>query len=340
MIESKFTFRPYNPYDQQKYLKFFDIAFNLPGEKISFSLPPPFGYRADGDELQIKLKYNFDRLVQTVDRLFVDPVHGEAYEDAEGAKLELKTSLWEHIMASADRYHTKSNLFIVGPPGVGKTRIIGEIGKSLNIPVVSLNLGIVKDATDLFGSEEKAGALLQAISTSPVLNAILLADEASETFNDPLFAPSLKTLTEPELGQFESPYLKLVKVPFLDFLLVALGNGHMVETRHREVQEKSQGALESRFKIFNFPEFKPGFIDAKARELVKKMLENHYYVRNLEDLENADDDTNQVRESKYQALVSFNEIIKKSLTLRDLEKFLPSWCMSVNEWKKRTLEDH
>jgi len=330
VTEAKFAFARTNPFSQSQYLKFFEILFKLPREKKSFLLTPPDTFASsDKTDLDSKLKYTYDRLVMTIDELF-----GNEYVDSEEIKLELKTSLWEHINASIGRSSAKRNLFLVGPPGVGKTRMIEKIQEEIKIPVIPLNLGLVRDPSDLFGSEEKPGYLLEALASCEYTNPLLLTDEAGETFNNPAIVPSLKILLEPQLGRFDSPFLKASEVNIRDLLWVSLSNSKVdgarsgagvtkeADAQQQDDQVEDANALASRLRTVRFPSLSADFISRKANELAPKMLANYVYVKEMKDISSQDE-------------VDLKAIIARSRTVRDLQNLLPTWCMKVNENRRR-----
>jgi len=333
-IESRFAFARTNPYDQQKHLKFFDIVFNLPRIKKSYLLDPPAN-DSSGSHIEFsKLKYTYDNLVTTVDELF-----GQEYEESDEIRLEIKTSFWQHILASINRPYTKRNLFIVGPPGTGKTRLIQEVSKRMGIPLVSVNLGLIKESSDLLGTEEKPGILLETFTTSRYTNPILLTDEASETFNNPSYTAPLKILLEPNEGRFDSPYLKSTAVNIRDSLWVSLGNQAIASSEasatvsrgEKEEQkgaaERNESALGTRFKTVSMPRFKLAFIRQTALEKIPQMLANYVYVTQMSDLTSVDES-------------EMEDIIGHSSTTRDLDNNLPTWCMKVNERRRLQVSGH
>ncbi len=279
-IESQMTLARANQDGRQQYLKFFSIVLNLPRSNKSF--PDP--------------RANFTTLMTTVDTYFND------YEDSDTIKLELKTSFWEHLTS------TRRNLSLIGPSGIGKSHAVKKIAEALQIPTISLNLGLLQDASDLFGSAEQPGMLLEALSHAQFRNSIILLENAGEALQNPSLASALKILTESET--LALPYLQSTSIPLRDYLFVSISNS------------TPPTSTEPITDITHFPRFSRTFIRHAAKELAQKILEKHIYIKNIEEIDAAEK-------------ILLDHIILESDTMYDLKKHLPLWCMHINEEKMK-----
>jgi len=331
-IESSFLSARTNVYARDKQMAYIKTVLSVPRAKKNYLLTPPAEElkRLPGEKLETKtLQYNFNRLVRAVDEVFA-----EDYVDADDATIEIITSFWQHMLASADKPAFKRNLFVVGAPGHGKTRLAKLLTKKLDMHAIELDLSAVGTPADLLGTAESPGVLLAEIVKSEYTNPVVIADEASEVFNNPDFVASFKALLEPKLGHFLSPYLK-TEVDITGFFWFTLGNfgfGDMPAAesgRDGKEEKKSSGkkgysaegrdetALASRFVVVPFPCMTKEKVRSMSTVLVTEMLKSQPFVTRQEDADSSD------REH-------LTALAGKCCNVRELERALPAWCTRVN----------
>lgn len=131
-------------------------------------------------------------------------------------------------------HHGREFLFLISPPGHGKTYCVEQMAQSMGIKVISIDLSGIQP-TDLFGTATQPGRLLEAIIQYPYRNGILFFDELCHVAKDPSLFATLLTILDPTKKSFYSPYLQRT-IDLSHYLIVASGN-----------EELSAKALKNRF---------------------------------------------------------------------------------------------
>lgn len=88
-----------------------------------------------------------------------------------------------HLARFTERAHTnptpKLILYLQGPPGIGKTRLVQEFAKAIGLPLISLQLS----DENFKSTAERPGTLLQAITSQSMRNCVLFLDEVDRFAN-------------------------------------------------------------------------------------------------------------------------------------------------------------
>jgi len=105
-------------------------------------------------------------------------------------------------------------LCITGPPGVGKSRISHHIAETLHLPIKNISLDHLTSAEEFYGSNEKPGALMEAIEHLDQAEVVLVL-EGIDSFCSRMHSPPLAMINAltniTSLNQFTDPFFD---VPF------------------------------------------------------------------------------------------------------------------------------
>ena len=118
---------------------------------------------------------------------------------------------------SNQQYFVMKPLLLLGPAGVGKTAFCQSVAKLLNVPfkrfdIAQMTSNAILSGLSLSWSSGQPGELLRYMSSSPVINPMILFDEidkAAGHVHHPI-EPTLLTLLEPESARaFKDEAMKL-----------------------------------------------------------------------------------------------------------------------------------
>ena len=144
----------------------------------------------------------------------------------DSAKLELR----DYFEWWRDTGHTRDLLCLVGPPGVGKTTLVKEMGAAFGRPVEVVRLDEMKDKASLLGytptwQAADLGALVEAICKSGCSNPIIFLDEVDKVTPDSDgmgLQDALNAWLDMTNQSVENPYLGLhIDISKVTFVLAA-----------------------------------------------------------------------------------------------------------------------
>jgi ATP-dependent Lon protease len=135
------------------------------------------------------------------------------YEDDQGQSLTepILAACIQHLCRFSKRHNRtaapKTILSLEGPPGIGKTELMKQLAKELDLPLIKVQLNDPR----LMGSASEPGTLFQALTSVAERNAILFLDEADRVLNSnneevknfslPFLDPDAQSIFDPYSGQ-------------------------------------------------------------------------------------------------------------------------------------------
>ena len=243
--------------------------------------------------------------------------------------------------------HAKLQVFLHGPPGVGKTRMIGLLAQFLGLPMARMELGSASSSFLSVYTSTGGGKQLSEMATTlanplcPVTgkitraytNQIVVFDEGDRYVSTEV-KPRVLQLLDPESPPLVEHSLGIT-LDLQNYLYIASGNGSIdsvIDGKPLQVPPDStlapspprpvDNALSDRFLMLLFPGFNP----QKFPELIKECLQNHVETFILPPLaidetflamSIEDDNGNPVKISDYIASIASH--MKSSTSYRTIE---------------------
>lgn len=106
-------------------------------------------------------------------------------------------------------------LLLVGEPGTGKSSAVKAFAQSVGLPFLRIDMGTIQDSSQLIGSENDAGLILDFIAKNPTGNGFILFDEVDKI--NPVFKASNIFYRLFDDKKYYSPYLNIdIDLSFFD----------------------------------------------------------------------------------------------------------------------------
>ena len=190
-----------------------------------------------------------------------------------------------------DNPKLKAALYLQGPPGVGKTEAVFKLGKTLELPVIKINLaefpniGALKGIRCEYFEENHCGPglIAQQLFGQPYKNAILFFDEADHVLNriqegqQHEMVSFMLDLLEGKTKSIYNPYFGF-EIDIRHFGIILAGN-----------QPLSNKALQSRLNILSFGNYTEDYrIKAAKERFLPEILESYSEALKQEDLTQQD----------------------------------------------------
>ena len=197
------------------------------------------------------------------------------------------------LLNQTRREHARLQVFLHGPPGVGKTRMIDLLAQFLDLPMVRMDLARSSVRIDETHHYNKPSDLAVALAnpvcpvtgkiTKAYTNMVVVFDEGDRCVSTEV-KPSVLKLMDPKSPPFIDSKLG-VTLDLREYLFMVSGNGNIdsvIDGKPLQVPPDSDVApspprpvdyaLSDRFTvILHFPGFDP----KKFPELIKECLQNH-----------------------------------------------------------------
>jgi len=226
--------------------------------------------------------------------------------------IEFLDYIEQFAMLSLCRENTNQMYFppvlLAGPPGVGKTAIIREVAKLLDVAFKQIDMatvtgGFVLSGSSTVWSDAKAGCIVDLLRDGIAANPIIILDEIDKSSTEAKFNPlgALYTLLEKEAAE-----------KFIDEALdMPINASHILYTATANDLNCIPAPLLSRFLVINIDEVKGEHHKVVTQSIYGTILEkenmNNAFVNNL---------NNDV----YYALESFSPREVKQILIRAMAK--------------------
>lgn len=193
-------------------------------------------------------------------------------ENYKSANMDILNAVVHHTSNYSVKIGPNSNfkniLFLEGAPGVGKTKMVEEIARMMNIPLITVDLGSA-DQSHIFGTGSESGLLLKSLIKTPVRNAVLFLDEMDRVVNGtatPILT-SLLPFFEPNTNYIYNSYLRS-DIDISHYFIIGAGNSIPIDV-----------ALQNRINVVRIE----GVTSLMKHKILRKKIDNLLYseVENL-----------------------------------------------------------
>lgn len=201
--------------------------YNMHGDKeymwLQKALQIPFSTK----EFSLKTKEEIHQKLEYSKKLMDEYIHGQQ---------EVKDNILDIVSSDLMYPNVKNNInVLVGPPGVGKTRLIKNcISKVLDRPLVTINCGGLNDVTSIKGSApvwEGAvyGRIVEALITTKCNNPIIYFDELDKIDKDStksceIIRTLLHIFDEEQNTEFQDDYFQGLSIDISKCLFIGSAN--------------------------------------------------------------------------------------------------------------------
>jgi ATP-dependent Lon protease len=147
---------------------------------------------------------------------------------------KVKKRILEHVALLIHRKEHKGDILLLdGPPGIGKTSLVGTIAKALNLPFAKISLGGLRDEAEIRGHRRTyvgalPGKIIQALRQAKGNPCVILLDEIDKVGSSQQGDPSsaLLEVLDPEQNQNFTDHFLGFSYDLSSVLFIATSNNY------------------------------------------------------------------------------------------------------------------